>query len=142
MPDSAADGAAPTLVTTPPSLPPRSTAVAPPAPTQVTFAAPAPAYALPHPPRRLRLLGQQVAPRWHRQQEVAARPRQTVRHDTFHLLLGGLLIAAGIVAGLLLGGWLGLGVGALIVILGYYFVVLGIGGQHAWLEIFQEFFNM
>ncbi|GGG37947.1 hypothetical protein GCM10011378_12780 [Hymenobacter glacieicola] len=58
------------------------------------------------------------------------------------MLLGGLLIAAGVVTGLLLGGWLGLGVGALIVILGYYFVVLGMGGQHAWLEIFQEFFNM
>jgi hypothetical protein len=46
------------------------------------------------------------------------------------------------VAGLLLGGWLGFGVGALIVLLGYYFLGLGIGGEHAWTEIFQEFFNL
>ncbi|MCB2406623.1 hypothetical protein [Hymenobacter lucidus] len=64
------------------------------------------------------------------------------RHDVFHIVLGSLLIAGGVVAGLLLGGWLGLGVGAAVVILGYYFLVLGVGGKHAWLEIFQEFFNM
>ncbi|MBX0291602.1 hypothetical protein K3G63_14220 [Hymenobacter sp. HSC-4F20] len=95
-------------------------------------------------PRKASLLVRQVAARKHQRQEVAARtrPRQLARHDTFHLILGGLLIAAGVVSGILLGGWLGLGVGAVIVILGYYFVVLGIGGQHAWLEIFQEFFNM
>ncbi|GAB3302697.1 hypothetical protein GCM10027348_29760 [Hymenobacter tenuis] len=58
------------------------------------------------------------------------------------MVLGFALVAAGVVAGLLLGGWLGLGVGALVVILGYYFVILGLGGKHAWLEIFQEFFNM
>lgn len=51
-------------------------------------------------------------------------------------------MVTGVVTGLLLGGWLGLGVGAVVVILGYYFLVLGMGGQHAWLEIFQEFFNM
>ncbi|RPD49530.1 hypothetical protein DNI29_01650 [Hymenobacter sediminis] len=80
----------------------------------------------------------------HRRQEAAARraPRQTFKRDTFHLVLGGLLVAAGVAAGFVLGGWLGLGVGAVIVILGYYFLVLGMGGQHAWLEIFQEFFNM
>lgn len=63
-------------------------------------------------------------------------------HDVFHIVLGSLLIVGGVVAGLLLGGWLGLGVGAAVVILGYYFLVLGVGGKHAWLEIFQEFFNM
>lgn len=80
----------------------------------------------------------------HRQQEATARrtPRQVFKRDTFHLVLGGLLVAAGVATGLLLGGWLGLGVGAAIVVLGYYFLVLGMGGRHAWLEIFQEFFNM
>ncbi|MBT9392000.1 hypothetical protein KLP40_02385 [Hymenobacter sp. NST-14] len=73
---------------------------------------------------------------------AAARPRRLAGPDTLHLVLGGALVAAGVVVGLLLGGWLGLGVGALLVLLGYYFVVLGIGGPHAWLEIFQEFFNM
>ncbi|WP_460613423.1 hypothetical protein [Hymenobacter seoulensis] len=75
--------------------------------------------------------------------EVAAQPAASqAGRDTFHLVLGFTLVAAGVVAGLLLGGWLGLGVGALVVILGYYFVILGLGGKHAWLEIFQEFFNM
>ncbi|WP_167852113.1 hypothetical protein [Hymenobacter elongatus] len=57
-------------------------------------------------------------------------------------MLGALLVVGGVLVGLFLGGWLGLGVGAAVVILGYYFLVLGFGGQHAWLEIFQEFFNM
>ena len=67
---------------------------------------------------------------------------RTDRADTLHLLLGGALVVAGVVGGILLGGWLGLGVGAALVLLGYYFVVLGIGGRQAWLEVFQEFFNM
>jgi hypothetical protein len=58
------------------------------------------------------------------------------------LLLGIGLIVGGVVAGILIGGWLGLGVGALIVLLGDYFLILGLGGKHAWLEIFQEFFNL
>ncbi|TGE27555.1 hypothetical protein [Hymenobacter metallicola] len=62
--------------------------------------------------------------------------------DVFHVLLGSLLIIGGIILGLLLGGWLGLGLGAAVVILGYYFLVMGFGGPHAWREIFQEFFNM
>ncbi|WP_426493539.1 hypothetical protein [Hymenobacter sp. 102] len=78
----------------------------------------------------------------HLHPETAARPQQPTRHDTLHILLGGLLILGGIVGGIALGGWLGLGVGAVVVLLGYYFLVLGIGGKHAWLEIFQEFFNM
>ncbi|SMB94450.1 hypothetical protein SAMN00120144_2005 [Hymenobacter roseosalivarius DSM 11622] len=60
----------------------------------------------------------------------------------FHLVLGAGLIIVGVVAGLLIGGWLGFGVGALIVLLGDYFLILGIGGPHAWTEIFQEFFNL
>ncbi|GAB2458662.1 hypothetical protein GCM10011375_08100 [Hymenobacter qilianensis] len=59
-----------------------------------------------------------------------------------NLVLGGILVVGGVVTGLLLGGWLGLGVGALIVLLGYYFLILGMGGPHAWTEIFQEFFNL
>ncbi|UOQ78874.1 hypothetical protein MUN84_10275 [Hymenobacter sp. 5516J-16] len=95
---------------------------------------------LPQPPQQLH---RQLLRR-HQSQETTARPQAQLpaRRDTWHLLLGGLLIAAGVVTGLLLGGWLGLGVGALIVVLGYYFLVLGLGGKHAWLEIFQEFFNM
>ncbi len=67
---------------------------------------------------------------------------RTDRADTLHLLLGGALVVAAVVGGILLGGWLGLGVGAAGVLLGYYFVVMGIGGRQAWLEVFQEFFNM
>ncbi|MBC6991247.1 hypothetical protein [Hymenobacter sp. BT491] len=52
------------------------------------------------------------------------------------------LTAAGIVLGLLLGGWAGLVVGVLIVGLGYYFLGLAFGGSHAWQEIFQEIFNL
>lgn len=81
-----------------------------------------------------------------RQQPKKALPRsarpQDREHDTLHLVLGSLLIVGGVLTGLLLGGWLGLGVGALVVVLGYYFLVMGIGGSHAWREVFQEFFNM
>jgi hypothetical protein len=73
---------------------------------------------------------------------AASRPHSANLHETGHLVLGIALVAAGVVAGLLLGGWLGLGVGAAVVILGYYFLGLAFGGKHAWLEVFQEFFNM
>ena len=77
---------------------------------------------------------------------VRARRPETTTHaahrDTLHWLLGAALVVAGVVGGILLGGWLGLGVGAVLVLLGYYFVVLGLGGRQAWLEVFQEFFNM
>ncbi|RFP66830.1 hypothetical protein D0N36_01725 [Hymenobacter lapidiphilus] len=74
-----------------------------------------------------------------------SRPETTTHaahRDTLHWLLGAALVVAGVVGGILLGGWLGLGVGAVLVLLGYYFVVLGLGGRQAWLEVFQEFFNM
>ncbi|RSK46450.1 hypothetical protein [Hymenobacter perfusus] len=80
--------------------------------------------------------------RQHPETTAVARPQAPRRHDALHVVLGALLVVGGVVAGLALGGWLGLGVGAVVVLLGYYFVVLGIGGKHAWLEIFQEFFNM
>ncbi|NVO32627.1 hypothetical protein [Hymenobacter lapidiphilus] len=77
---------------------------------------------------------------------VRARRPGTATHaahrDTLHWVLGAALVVAGVVGGILLGGWLGLGVGAVLVLLGYYFVVLGLGGRQAWLEVFQEFFNM
>ncbi|TGE09642.1 hypothetical protein [Hymenobacter fodinae] len=73
---------------------------------------------------------------------AVSKPSGTSAHETRHLLLGIAAIVAGVVTGLLLGGWLGLGVGALIVILGYYFLGMAFGGEHAWLEVFQEFFNM
>ncbi|PJJ53080.1 hypothetical protein CLV45_3738 [Hymenobacter chitinivorans DSM 11115] len=74
----------------------------------------------------------------------AARPRRAADNesDVLHVVLGSLLIIGGVILGLLIGGWLGLGVGAGVVILGYYFLVMGIGGSHAWREIFQEFFNL
>ncbi len=86
--------------------------------------------------RRLRRL----APR--QSSEAASRPQRAASRDGFHLGLGIALIVGGVVAGLLLGGWLGLGVGALVVLGGYYFLILGIGGPDAWLEVGQEFFNM
>ncbi len=121
-----------------PVTPPASTVAARSAPTQKSRQA---AHAVVRPARSVSKLLRQAA---QKRPETAARrtPRQAIKRDTFHLVLGGLLVAVGVVAGFVLGGWLGLGVGALIVILGYYFLVLGMGGQHAWLEIFQEFFNM
>ncbi|MBD2714026.1 hypothetical protein KBK19_03150 [Microvirga sp. STR05] len=73
---------------------------------------------------------------------LGERPQQPLLEHTGAFVLGVALIAGGVVGGILLGGWLGLGVGALVVLLGYYFVGVGIGGKHAWLEVFQEFFNM
>lgn len=93
-------------------------------------------------PRLAAALRQQAAPRRRTETTAVARTQAPRRHDALHVVLGALLVVGGVVAGLALGGWLGLGVGAVVVLLGYYFVVLGIGGKHAWLEIFQEFFNM
>jgi hypothetical protein len=79
----------------------------------------------------------------HQARHRPARPAQPAAgRDTLHLVLGALLILGSVAVGLWLGGWLGLGVGAAIMLLGDYFLVLGIGGKHAWQEIFQEFFNM
>ncbi|SET91256.1 hypothetical protein SAMN04487998_3124 [Hymenobacter actinosclerus] len=103
---------------------------------------PAAVAALARPAPQLKRTGRQLrtlTPLRARRPATAAR---TDRADTLHWVLGGALVVAGIVGGLLLGGWLGLGVGAALVLLGYYFVVLGIGGRQAWLEVFQEFFNM
>ncbi|RYU75471.1 hypothetical protein [Hymenobacter persicinus] len=63
-------------------------------------------------------------------------------HRTLHLILGALLVVGGVVTGILLGGWLGVGVGAVVVLGGYYFLGLAFGGKHGWREVFQEFFNM
>lgn len=104
------------------------------------LARPLPARALR--PRLATAFLQRPVQRQHPETTAVARPRTPRRHDALHVVLGALLIVGGVVAGLALGGWLGLGVGAVVVLLGYYFVVLGIGGKHAWLEIFQEFFNM
>lgn len=93
-------------------------------------------------PRPATAFLQRPVPRRAAETTAVARPQTPTRHDALHVVLGALLIVGGVVAGLALGGWLGLGVGAVVVLLGYYFVVLGIGGKHAWLEIFQEFFNM
>ncbi|MFD2785759.1 hypothetical protein [Hymenobacter rubripertinctus] len=83
-----------------------------------------------------------IAQRSHHSATAARPARPTDTRDTLHIVLGAVLVVAGVVTGLALGGWLGLGVGAVLVLAGYYFALLGIGGKHAWLEIFQEFFNM
>ncbi|RTQ47129.1 hypothetical protein EJV47_19725 [Hymenobacter gummosus] len=91
------------------------------------------------------VLRQALRPRLVARHQVGHRPsrvRSESGRNTFHIVLGAVLIVSSIVVGLWLGGWLGLGVGAAIMLLGDYFLVLGIGGKHAWLEIFQEFFNM
>lgn len=77
-----------------------------------------------------------------RHHNTARHAQAATKRDTLHLVIGALLIAGGIVAGLAVGGWLGLGLGAVVVVFGYYFLVLGIGGPDAWTEVFQEFFNM
>ncbi|SHI36291.1 hypothetical protein SAMN02745146_0652 [Hymenobacter daecheongensis DSM 21074] len=69
-------------------------------------------------------------------------PDDSTEHKTRHLVLGGLLVVGGVVGGILLGGWLGLGVGAAVVLAGYYFLGLAFGGKHGWREVFQEFFNL
>lgn len=71
-----------------------------------------------------------------------SRPRKALLENEGAFVLGALLVVAGITAGVVLGGWLGFGVGALVVLFGYYFLGVGIGGKRAWLEVFQEFFNM
>ena len=97
-------------------------------------------------PLRPRLASHRIlaTPRPATRHHAARRPTEDGRrpHDTFHIVLGAVLIVGSVLVGLWLGGWLGLGVGAAIMLLGDYFLVLGIGGKHAWLEIFQEFFNM
>jgi hypothetical protein len=131
---------------------------APLAPVAAAASAPAPPVRLPK-PHPLRVAAEQPQPTSARLEPLrrALRPRAVARHqvrhrpahsrsesgrNTFHLVLGGLLIVSSVLVGLWLGGWLGLGVGVAIMLLGDYFLVLGIGGRHAWLEIFQEFFNM
>lgn len=114
----------------------------PAAPPVTTRQLPRPVTARAQRPHITRAQRQLAAPRQHAETAAVARPRAPRRHDALHVVLGALLVVGGVVAGLALGGWLGLGVGTVVVLLGYYFVVLGIGGKHAWLEIFQEFFNM
>lgn len=70
------------------------------------------------------------------------KPQQPLLEHTGAFVLGTVLVVGGVVGGVLLGGWLGLGVGAVVVLAGYYFLGVGLGGEHAWLEVFQEFFNM
>jgi uncharacterized membrane protein YjjP (DUF1212 family) len=89
---------------------------------------------------RVQLAATEVAA--HQLQRVRHRPQRPTLEHTGTFVLGAALVVGGVVAGLLLGGWLGLGVGALVVVLGYYFVGVGLGGRHAWLEVFQEFFNL
>lgn len=75
-------------------------------------------------------------------QNIKRHPHTATKHETRHLILGLLLLAGGVATGLVIGGWAGFGVAALIVLGGYYFLGLAFGGEHAWLEVFQEFFNM
>jgi anti-sigma factor RsiW len=77
-----------------------------------------------------------------RQRRQSSRPQEPQLEHSGAFVLGVALVAGGVMAGLLLGGWLGLGVGAVVVLGGYYFLGVGLGGKHAWLEVFQEFFNL
>ncbi|OON68276.1 hypothetical protein [Hymenobacter sp. CRA2] len=135
--------AAPVPAATPPAVAAASAGPAAARPTRPVAAAPAgptAARQLRPAPWRQALRPRPVAR--HQASRQPVRPRSESGPNTFHIVLGAVLIVSSIVVGLWLGGWLGLGVGAAIMLLGDYFLVLGIGGKHAWLEIFQEFFNM
>jgi len=70
------------------------------------------------------------------------RPQDETEGNPWLLALGIILIAAGIVGGLLIGGGLGIFAGILVGLLGYYFFMRGLLGPHAWLEAIQELFQL
>lgn len=58
------------------------------------------------------------------------------------LVLGIALVVAGIVTGILVGGGLGVFIGLAVGLFGYYFLMKGLLGPHAWLEVGQELFQL
>ena len=69
-------------------------------------------------------------------------PQDETESNPWLLTLGIILIAAGIVGGLLIGGGLGIFVGIAVGLTGYYFFMRGLLGPHAWLEAIQELFQL
>lgn len=69
-------------------------------------------------------------------------PQDETEGNPWLLTLGIILIAAGIVGGLLIGGGLGIFAGIVVGLLGYYFFMRGLLGPHAWLEAIQELFQL
>jgi len=58
------------------------------------------------------------------------------------LVLGIVLVAAGLVAGFLIGGGVGFFVGLPIGLLGYFFFMKGLLGPNAWTEVANELFQL
>ncbi|GGF01063.1 hypothetical protein GCM10011383_09850 [Hymenobacter cavernae] len=58
------------------------------------------------------------------------------------LVLGIVLVVAGVVAGFLIGGGAGFFVGLPIGLLGYFFFMKGLLGPNAWLEVANELFQL
>ena len=58
------------------------------------------------------------------------------------LVLGILLVVAGIAGGFLIGGGIGFFVGLPIGLLGYYFFMKGLLGPNAWIEVANELFQL
>ncbi|WP_143436334.1 hypothetical protein [Hymenobacter crusticola] len=58
------------------------------------------------------------------------------------LVLGILLVLAGVVGGFWIGGGIGFFVGLPIGLLGYYFFMKGLLGPNAWIEVANELFQL
>ncbi|MBC6611054.1 hypothetical protein H8B15_08975 [Hymenobacter sp. BT507] len=80
--------------------------------------------------------------RAHRQPFRFRQPQDETEGNAWLVALGVVLVAAGIVGGLLIGGGLGIFAGIVVGLLGYYFFMRGLLGPHAWLETIQELFQL
>lgn len=80
--------------------------------------------------------------RAHRQPFRLRHPQDETEGNPWLIVLGVVLVAAGIVGGLLIGGGLGILTGIVVGLLGYYFFMRGLLGPHAWLETIQELFQL
>ncbi|QNE41026.1 hypothetical protein F1C16_16355 [Hymenobacter sp. NBH84] len=69
-------------------------------------------------------------------------PQDETEGNPWLVALGVVLVAAGIVGGLLIGGGIGVFAGIVVGLLGYYFFMRGLLGPHAWLEAIQELFQL
>lgn len=80
--------------------------------------------------------------RAHRQPFRLRQPQDETEGNSWLIVLGVVLVAAGIVGGLLIGGGLGILTGIVVGLFGYYFFMRGLLGPHAWLETIQELFQL
>lgn len=78
----------------------------------------------------------------HRQPFRLRQPQDETEGNPWLVVLGVVLVAAGIVGGLLIGGGIGIFAGIVVGLLGYYFFMRGLLGPHAWLEAIQELFQL